>query len=100
MLYLAVYDIEDDRLRDKVSQRLIRFGFERIQFSVFVGNLNPTQKQKLDITILKLLEKVDEQKYKYMTMPLAESYVYKADWLGKEKPSWDYHCGNQHTLIL
>jgi CRISPR-associated endonuclease Cas2 len=100
MLYLAVYDIEHNRLRDKVAQRLIRFGFERIQFSVFVANLNQTQKQKLDATIAKLLEKIDEKTYKYMVMPLAESYVYKTDWLGKEKPSWDYHYGHQHTLIL
>jgi CRISPR-associated endonuclease Cas2 len=56
MLHLAIYDIETNRLRDKVAQRLVRFGFERIQFSVFMGHL----KQKIDITITKLLEKIDK----------------------------------------
>lgn len=41
MIYLILYDITANSLRTKVSKLLVQEGYERIQFSVFVGNLNP-----------------------------------------------------------
>lgn len=41
MIYLILYDITSNTLRNKVSKLLIQEGYERIQFSVFVGPLNP-----------------------------------------------------------
>jgi len=100
MLYLVAYDIEEDKIRDKIAQKLIRFGFERIQYSVFVGKLNQSQKDKLTLVIQKLIEPSESKSFKYMIMPLAESYVYKTQWLGKDPPEWDYHYGTLNTLIL
>lgn len=37
-MYMVVYDIVKDNLRNKVAQILIDYGFERIQLSVFVGD--------------------------------------------------------------
>lgn len=40
-MYLILYDITSNTLRNKVSKLLVQEGYERIQFSVFVGGLNP-----------------------------------------------------------
>ncbi len=37
--FLVVYDISDDSLRRKVIKILERFGLERIQYSVFFGEI-------------------------------------------------------------
>lgn len=39
MIYFVCYDITDNRLRKKVSDRLIRIGLTRIQYSVFIGTI-------------------------------------------------------------
>jgi len=41
MLRLVSYDLENDKIRSKTSRALLREGFERIQFSVFVGEIEP-----------------------------------------------------------
>jgi len=35
--YLITYDIKNNKLRKKLSDLLIRYGYERIQYSVFCG---------------------------------------------------------------
>ncbi|MFH1277621.1 MAG: CRISPR-associated endonuclease Cas2 [Candidatus Eisenbacteria bacterium] len=40
MLYVVVYDIEDDRVRDRLARLLLRFG-ERVQESVFECRITP-----------------------------------------------------------
>lgn len=37
MIYLLAYDIENDRLRTKLADRLLELGLDRIQYSVFMG---------------------------------------------------------------
>ena len=39
MHYIVVYDITDDGLRQKVSNRLKDYGLERIQYSTFQGEM-------------------------------------------------------------
>ncbi len=36
----VTYDIEDDKLRTKISKRLLYFGLKRIQYSVFWGDMD------------------------------------------------------------
>lgn len=43
MLRLVSYDIENDKVRTKTAKVLLREGFERIQFSVFVGEVDQLQ---------------------------------------------------------
>src|SRR3989442_4695502 len=44
---LVMYDIEDDRVRYRVSEVCLDFGLERIQFSVFRGKLNRNKREEL-----------------------------------------------------
>lgn len=40
MLYLICYDIENNTIRSRIAKTLERYGCERLQKSVFVGELN------------------------------------------------------------
>ena len=40
MLTWVVYDISDDRTRSRVADRCLDFGLQRVQKSVFLGNLD------------------------------------------------------------
>ena len=55
---LVMYDIEDDRVRYRVSEACLDFGLERIQFSVFRGKLNRNKREEL---LLKLTHTLGEK---------------------------------------
>ena len=40
---LVIYDIEDDRIRLKISETCLDYGLVRIQFSAFLGTLESEQ---------------------------------------------------------
>ncbi len=57
MQQIIVYDIEDDALRTKVSNLLQDYGFERVQFSVFIGSRTQNVLKMLEIEIKDLIGK-------------------------------------------
>lgn len=57
MKYLITYDIEDDKIRKKVSDELEAFRY-RVNYSVFECELNQTKLKKL---VEKLEELVDKK---------------------------------------
>lgn len=65
MQQIIVYDIEDDALRTKVSSLLQDYGYERIQFSVFIGSRTQNVLKMLEIEIKDLIgtKKADVRVY-------------------------------------
>ena len=100
MLYLACYDIENDKLRLKVANSLLAAGLERVQRSVFVGSMDAGVRQQLLTEINRWLLDADLDATQFMLMPLAEAYARKAHWLGSEPPDWSYHLNQTLTLII
>jgi len=66
---LVMYDIEDDRIRYRVSETCLDFGLERIQFSVFRGKLNRNKREEL---LMKLTEALGEEPGKILIQPMCE----------------------------
>lgn len=60
MQLIVVYDITNDALRGKISERLKDYGLERIQFSAFQGELPHHSQRSLETDIRKLLNDGDE----------------------------------------
>jgi CRISPR-associated protein Cas2 len=52
---LLLYDIEDDRLRDRVAELCMDFGMTRLQYSAFGGDLNRNKRQELLLTVEALI---------------------------------------------
>lgn len=56
MMHLIVlYDISNDRIRNKVADACEDYGLDRIQFSAFYGRLNRTHQRELMTRIQMLL---------------------------------------------
>lgn len=47
MVTLFVYDISNDRVRNKVSQLCQDYGLKRIQYSAFLGDLSLNRQEEL-----------------------------------------------------
>ena len=55
MLYVISYDIEIDRIRNKIAKELENYG-RRVQYSVFECDITPAQYSKLYKSLAKLME--------------------------------------------
>jgi len=51
MLTWVMYDIEKDKARNKVAKLCEEAGIQRVQFSVFLGELNQSQRRSLQTGI-------------------------------------------------
>ncbi|WHZ15639.1 MAG: hypothetical protein OJF52_002484 [Nitrospira sp.] len=54
-LCLVVYDIVNDRVRQRISDACLDFGLERFQFSAFSGRLDATRRRELFLRLKELL---------------------------------------------
>lgn len=54
---LVIYDIEDDRVRNRIAERCKDFGLERVQYSAFYGSLSRNKREELWLRLRKELGK-------------------------------------------
>ncbi len=54
---LLIYDIPDDKVRYKVSERCKDYGLDRIQYSAFAGDLDRNRREELLMRLKKTLGK-------------------------------------------
>ena len=66
---LVMYDIENDRIRYRVSEACLDFGLERIQFSVFRGKLNRNKREEL---LDRLTAELGDEPGKILIQPVCE----------------------------
>lgn len=52
---ILIYDIPDDRIRHKVSERCKDYGLDRIQYSAFAGDLDRNRREELMLRLKKTL---------------------------------------------
>ena len=74
---LLIYDIEDDRIRTRVSEACLDYGLERIQFSAFFGKLNRNRRQEL---ALRLQNECGKESARIRMIPVCEDDL-KDMWL-------------------
>jgi CRISPR-associated protein Cas2 len=56
MLTWVVYDISDDKVRNRVARRCLDFGLYRVQKSVFLGDLAPNRVEEVLLFSRELLD--------------------------------------------
>ncbi|MDI6816619.1 MAG: CRISPR-associated endonuclease Cas2 [Actinomycetota bacterium] len=57
MQTLVIYDIPNDRIRNKVAERCKDAGLQRVQYSAFLGDLNHNRREALLLMLKKTLGK-------------------------------------------
>jgi CRISPR-associated protein Cas2 len=73
-LCLVVYDVVEDRIRQKISDAYLDYGLERFQFSAFSGRLDPTRRREL---FLKLKELLGSTPGRILLQPISDDDVEK-----------------------
>lgn len=96
-MYLILYDISETQIRTKVAKLLIKEGYERIQFSVFVAPFNP-YKNKLWQHLHHLLEKTPSNKIFCIKIPKENFYNLKI--IGNFDFDLTYLTGDKSSLII
>ena len=69
---LVIYDIENDRIRLRISETCLDYGLARIQFSAFLGTLNRNKREEL---FLKLASILDTNAGKILLQPICHKDV-------------------------
>jgi CRISPR-associated protein Cas2 len=66
---VVLYDVENDRIRARVSDVCLNYGLERIQYSAFLGKINRNRRQELS---LRLQEEVGTEQARLRIIPVTE----------------------------
>jgi CRISPR-associated protein Cas2 len=74
---LVLYDVENDRIRDKLASLCLDYGLDRIQFSAFLGKINRNRRQELSLRIRDL---IGNQSARVRVIPIVED-AFKDMWI-------------------
>ena len=99
-IYLVVYDISDNKKRNRVAKLLQQFGYERIQLSVFTGNIKPA---KFELLWKKLEKAADADNFpdnKLFCFAVTENAIRQMQKIGTFTLDVDYILGNKKTIIF
>ena len=80
MKILVFYDIIENKTRNKIIRYLFNLGFQRIQFSVFLGDISKKKFKNLSLNINKI---IDSKKDSVYIFNLCEKDFNKCVFLGK-----------------
>lgn len=80
MLVWVVYDISDNKTRNKAAKYCINKGLYRIQKSVFLGTLDNNQKDELKVIMEDLISGEDDSVYIF---PSNKEFLKDTDLIGK-----------------
>jgi len=63
MICWVMYDIKNNKVRSRVSKACEQMGLNRVQYSVFLGTLEPTDKDTLQIQIEEFIDAKQDSVY-------------------------------------
>ena len=98
--FLITYDIQDDKARKKIADRLLQAGLDRIQYSVFMGVMPPAQVQPLIDQLRQKLDALDGPQDSIVAIQLSVAHIQKMTILGSKGWDVDYLSGTKNTLFL
>ncbi len=80
MICWVMYDIKNNKARSKVSKVCEQMGLNRVQYSVFLGTLEKTEKDSLRIQIE---EYIDEENDSVYIFPMSKDELNQTVLLGQ-----------------
>ncbi len=96
-IYLIFYDISQNKLRTQAAKLLEREGYERIQFSVFMGTQNPEKNRVWQKLRLAFKEQTNE---KIFCIKLNKQNFYSMKIIGTFETDLAFLCGDKSSLTL
>lgn len=100
MYLLISYDISNNALRLKLSKRLVYYGLDRIQYSVFVGKIKNRLFKALKKEIQELIQKSQPSDDKILILPIEKQLLERVWLVGKDDKIISDILLQKNTLIL
>jgi CRISPR-associated protein Cas2 len=98
MLYLIIYDITNNAIRAKIAKTLMAEGYERLQYSVYLGLDNPKYNLSMINQFQKLLQA--EPDAKFYIFPIPKSSIRQMQFIGKNFIDINYITGDCKSLLI
>lgn len=101
MALLISYDIEENYLRQKIANYILDAGFERIQYSVYMGTVKDSITNQVK-DWLNALPKNKDWKSKDSIIILSITGQQVQDMISIGNPQWDKDdlSGDRHTMMF
>lgn len=96
---LICYDIGANALRARIARKLLETGLERINRSVFLGDVKDADLRRLGDWLELAMGKAEPDD-SLIVLPLTQHQVWQMEVLGKNELDIPSLSGKQHTLIL
>ncbi len=80
MIIWVLYDIQNNKVRNKIAKICKRYGLYRVQKSVFLGNIEDVQKKSLALEIEELIDTENDSVYIF---PMNKKELKQTDLLGQ-----------------
>jgi CRISPR-associated endonuclease Cas2 len=98
MLYLVTYDVQNNSLRTKIAKLLIKSGLERIQYSVFMGDLTEAHK-RMTLEKVELLVK-EAADFSILFIPLHKDMLFDITEISEHTLDWEYLTGEKICMTF
>ena len=96
-MYLVCYDIQEDKLRTRLAKKLKLSGLERLQFSVFIGELSEAKHARLLVLLQDIIAKSKVPEDSTAVFPLHEDALQATCTFGRPL---DYFLFPPNTLFF
>lgn len=100
MPHLICYDISNNSLRTKLGKRIIDKGFDRINKSVYLGNINDTQITNLERELALLIQQKGGNDDSLIFIPVTIQQIHNIRVYGKNELDKEELTGEKSTLII
>ena len=100
MIYLICYDIESDKVRKKVHDKLQAEGLERIQYSVFLGPISERRKPIMSNWLEDKVKRSDNPRDKICILQVQPSDLEKIELMGEYSLDIEMLTGKRNTLFF
>jgi CRISPR-associated endonuclease Cas2 len=98
-MILVCYDIGANALRARIGRRLLEAGMERINRSVYLGQIKDTDLRRLRVWLQQAMAKAGPDD-SLIILPTTPHQTWQMEVLGKNELDIPTITGEQHTLIV
>lgn len=100
MPHLICYDITSDSLRTKMGRKILEFGLDRINKSVYLGSISESSLTQLEALLSGLLQQKGEPHDSLIIIPATAQQVQDMKVYGENGLDKDELTGDKSTLIV
>jgi CRISPR-associated protein Cas2 len=98
--YLICYDISADGLRTKAGKKILEFGLDRINKSVYLGTLGESSLKSLETLLADLIRTQGDPQDSVILLPVSAAHIHQMSVLGRNDLDKAELSGDKSTLLF